>query len=446
MAIVYQKNLFSWKDIEDLGDLARLKLVLDNLPDEKLVCKLERERGRGRDDYPVRATWNSIIAGIVFEHTSKESLIRELNRNAQLREICGFDPLKGSDAVPTSMAYSRFIVRLMDNQHLIEEMFNTIIGSLEAILPDFGKELAFDGKAIHSLAPGKKKSDAELEIEKRDRRQEDDADWGVKKYKEADKNGNDWGKVKSWFGFRLHLIVDANYELPVAYKLTKASLNEQPVMRELFNDLAVSHPGLVDKCEHALGDKGYDGTDTITQLWYEHKIKPIIDIKNMWKDGESTRTLVTKDIENVTYDFQGTVYCHCPNSGEVRKMAYGGFEEKRDCMKFLCPAMHYGIECKGSASCPVRKGLRIPLKEDHRIFTPVARSSYKWKRLYNKRSSVERVNSRLDVSFGFERHFIRGLKKMRLCCGLSLCIMIAMGLGRVRQNQFDLIRSLVKAA
>jgi len=72
--------------------------------------------------------------------------------------------------------------------------------------------------------------------------------------------------------------------------------------------------------------------------------------------------------------------------------------------------------------------------------------SYKWKTLYNKRSSIERVNSRLDVSFGFEKHYIRGLKKMKLRCGLALCVMLSMALGRARQNKNELIRSLVKAA
>lgn len=220
MAVVYQKSLFSWKDVEDLGDLERLYLVLENLPDEQLVCKLEKERGRGRNDYPVRAIWNSILAGIVFEHSSVESLIRELKRNAQLRELCGFDPLKGWKAVPSSMAYTRFLVKLMDNQHLIEEMFNAVIASLQAILPDFGKDLSFDGKAIHSLAPGRKKGNCEPKEEKNDRRRENDADWGVKKYKGEDENGKAWEKVKYWFGFRLHLIVDANYELPVAYNST----------------------------------------------------------------------------------------------------------------------------------------------------------------------------------------------------------------------------------
>lgn len=95
MAIIPQQRLFGWQEIDELGDLERLVLVLEHLPDKKLMQKLERERGRGRNDYPVRAVWNSILAGIVFQHPSIESLRRELLRNAQLREICGFDPCLG---------------------------------------------------------------------------------------------------------------------------------------------------------------------------------------------------------------------------------------------------------------------------------------------------------------------------------------------------------------
>ena len=56
--------------------------------------------------------------------------------------------------------------------------------------------------------------------------------------------------------------------------------------------------------------------------------------------------------------------------------------------------------------CQVKKGIRIDIDIDRRIFTPIDRASYKWKRIYAKRTSVERVNSRLDVSFGFEKHYI----------------------------------------
>ena len=73
-----------------LHHLNKLNLVLENLADEKLVRKLEKGRGNGRNDYPVRAMWNSVIAGVVFRHESTEKLIEELSRNGQLRYACGF--------------------------------------------------------------------------------------------------------------------------------------------------------------------------------------------------------------------------------------------------------------------------------------------------------------------------------------------------------------------
>lgn len=443
MATIYQMNLFSWKDVEDLGDLERLKTVLETMPDSKLMHKLINERGKGRNDYPVKAIWNSILAGIVFQHSSIEQLRRELKRNAQLREICGFDLAGGSSKVPSSMAYNRFLLKLIHNQEMIDEIFNELVKELKEEIPNLGKNLAFDGKAISSLSPGKKKI---CDDQSPDLRREKDADWGKKKYKGVDEKGNLWEKAKSWFGFRLHLIVDADYEVPIAYQVTKASTGEQPVMRELFTELEENHPELIQTCDHAMGDKGYDGLETISMLWDQYRIKPVIDIRNTWKDGEPTRMLESKFVENLTYDFKGTVYCHCPSTGEVRRMTYGGFEEKRQSLKYLCPAIQYGIECKGAATCPLRKGIRVPLKENPRIFTPVPRSSHKWQRLYNKRTSVERVNSRLDVSFGFERHYIRGLAKMKMRCGLALCTMLALALGRAREDRQDLMRSLVKTA
>lgn len=437
MAIIPQKSLFSWEEIEELGDLDRLKLVLDYLPDEELMRILEVERANGRDDNPVRAVWNSIIAGIVFQHDSIESLRRELGRNGQLRDLCGFDPLKGVDAVPNPPAYSRFLRNLFRHEDLVNAMFDFLVEELRKLLPDFGQDLAIDSKAIDSLANGKKKDGNQEE----DGRRELDADFGKKTYKGERKDGTLWEKVKSWFGFKLHLIVDANYELPVAFSVTKASVADIKGGKELLDDLCEKHPELVDNAERFSGDRGYDDTELNKELWDKHGIKPVIDIRNMWKDGEETK--LVEGQENVVYDFRGTVYCHCPVSGNRFEMAYGGFEKDRGTLKYRCPAVHYGMSCPGMKECPVKGAVRIELEEDRRVFTPLARSSYAWQRGYNKRTSVERVNSRLDVSFGFEHHFIRGLKKMRLRVGLALIVMLAMALGRVKENQAEHIRSLV---
>ncbi len=86
------------------------------------------------------------------------------------------------------------------------------------------------------------------------------------------------------------------------------------------------------------------------------------------------------------------------------------------------------MSCAGTSQCLVAQGFGIPLEADRRVFMPIDRAGYKWEREYDRRTAVDRVNSRLDVSFGFELHTIRGLNKMRLRCGLALIVMLAMAL------------------
>ena len=445
MAIIAQKRLFRWKEIEELGDLERLNLVLKYLPDEELMVVMEKERDKGRDEYPVRAVWNSILAGVIYEHKSVESLRRELKRNGQLRELCGFEVEKGIRGVPGSWVYSRFLRKLIKHEEEIEGIFDNLVEKLKGELVDFGKYLAIDGKAINSHANGKRgKNSKEEEYSEDDGRRDIDADWGKKVYRGVREDGTAWEKVKSWFGYKLHLVVDATYELPVGFCVTKASVAEAPMAHKLFKKIKERHSEIIERCNYGIADRGYDDGKLIEELWDKYGIKPVIDIRDMWKDGEETKALERP--WNVVYDYKGKVYCENPNREERREMAYGGFEKGRGTLKYRCPAKQYGYKCNGDRWCPVGKAVRIPLKEDRRVFTPLARSSYRWKEIYKKRTAVERVNSRLDVSFGFEQHYIRGLKKMKFRCSIALCIMLAMALGRIKEKQEEYMRSLVKAA
>lgn len=435
MAIITrQRQIFEWKELEILGDLERFRLVKEHMPDEKLMQHLERKRDRGRDDYPVRAMWNSILAGVIYQHPSIESLIRELSRNSQLRRICGF----AEDKVPSSWAYSRFLANLFSHEVLINEIFESLVKQCYELLPDFGRHLALDGKAINSLARRENK------IKKADRRRDLDADTGVKSYKGHREDGTLWEKVTYWFGYELHLLVDTDYELPVAFELTPASHSEVKQAHRLIGSLDADRPEVLEACEYFTADRGYDDGKLNSSLFDDHGIKPVIDTRNLWRDGEKTRLFDGRD--NIVYDYRGTVYCCCPKELKLKEMAYGGFEKGRNTLKYRCPAEHYGLKCKGKEHCPVTGSIRVSIFEDRRIFTPLPRSSYKWRDCYKKRTAVERVNSRLDVSFGFEQHYIRGQKKMHLRCSLALCIMLAMAVGRVKEKRPDLIRSLVKTA
>ena len=438
MAKLLAPYLFTWREVEAKSDIERLMLVLGHLPDEGLMRKLEEHRKWGRDDYPIRPVWNSVLAGIVYQHQSVDSLRRELLRNGELRERCGFDPHKGSGAVPPSWVYTRFLKLLFKFKGEIDEMLDRLVDELKELLPDLGFSVAVDSKGVDSAGRPTKKSE-------RDGRRDTDADWGKKTYHGEREDGTLWEKVVKWFGYKIHLLVNTKYEMPIGYQVTRASESDTKQLLPMVKEVKEKHLQIYKDMETAATDKGYDSEENCRRFYDEHGIKPVIDIRRMWRDKE-TKLLDPGCSDNIVYDEVGTVYCLCPATGEQRRMAYGGFEKDRMALKYVCPIKAYGLTCKGSDQCVhAMKSERVSLEVDRRIFTPVARSSYAWEREYKKRTAVERVNSGLDVSFGFERHCIRGLKKMEIRVGLALCVMLAMAVGRMKEGRQELMRSLVKS-
>jgi hypothetical protein len=443
MAIIPQGRLFSWKEIEGRSDLDRLRMVLAVIPDEGLMRELEDYRGRGRDDYPVRAVWNSLVAGVVYQHVSVASLRRELLRNGELRELCGFDPAKGAGAVPSESAYTRFMRNLFRCGSEIEEMFDELVDRLGEELCGLGRHLAIDSKAIRSAGRSSDKAP--------DGRRDRDGDWGVKAYRGTDENGRLWERVKRWFGYKVHLIVDAVYEIPVGFEVTKASGSDTGQLLPMMGRLKARHEWVVDRAEDLSGDKGYDSEENNRKLWDDYGIKPIIAIRHDWKDGEESRSFFSDRVDNIVTDEDGSIFCVRQSINDAHKtemvpMVFYGFEQDRQTLKYRCPAAVYGYECSERKVCSwsdYGRVVRVPVDLDRRRFVPVPRSTYKWRRLYRGRGAVERVNSRLDVSFGFERHFIRGIKKMKVRVGMALVVMLSMALGSVEMGQPDRMRSLV---
>jgi hypothetical protein len=271
-------------------------------------------------------------------------------------------------------------------------------------------------------------------------------------------DGTVWEKVKRWFGYKLHLIVDADYELPVAYRLTKASTSDCPELLPLVDHLDQRHPELLNATSFLSGDKGYDSKDNNRELWDTYHVKPIIAIRNTWQeDPHLPRQVHPERVDTLFHTEDGHVLCRCRNDQPNEQdnhmpMIFEGFEANRACLKYRCPAAAKAVPCSQRDLCNggrhTRHGriVRVPLDNDRRIFTPQARDSKTWRREYKHRTAVERVNSRIDLSFGFEQHFIRGMNKMRLRAGLALVVMLAMAVGRIRANQKRHLRSLVKPA
>jgi hypothetical protein len=376
--------------------------------------------------------WNMLISMIVFGHSRFADIIREMNRNIQLRYICGF--VNGK--LPGNYNVSRFIQTIEEHQLSLLKIFIALSEELYNLLPDFGESLAIDSKWTWSLANKLSKQ------KNPDRRSETDATWGKKEYSGTHDDGSEWKSVKRCFGFKVHLIVDTKYELPIAFSITDAAGSDIIYGKELLKQLAKDRPGVIEKCLLLAADKGYDDTPLIQYL-KEKGIKSLIDKRNQWR-VEAEKML--PGYEGRYYNERGEVYCYSKEWGERHRMISAGYDKERDALRFRCPVNHYGCECRESADCPYCKNIRVPLATDERIFTQIDRTSYRWKNLYAGRTAVERVNSRLDVSFGFEQRRIRGKTRMELLCALSFAIMNAVAVGRIKEKKPELMRSLVRAA
>ena len=107
-------------------------------------------------------------------------------------------------------------------------------------------------------------------------------------------------------------------------------------------------------------------------------------------------------------------------------MKYLGYDKVKDKLRYSYDGRVYSIE----------------LSTDSRIFTPIARDSKKWKRTYNKRTSLERINGRFDRDFNLENNKVRGLKKAQVMIDIMMIGMLSLAKGHILNNQPEKIRQL----
>ena len=402
MNIISKQTIFDYTEIEILGDLARLKLCLENNDDEVLCNMLINKRGKGRDDFPVRVMLNLIYAMKIFGHRSVESFRRELSRNSGLRKICGLkdeDYLylgKRKTLIPKARVFTNFLKSLVHYQTILNSIFDECVKFMYDNLDGFGEDCALDGKLIDSYAKGENKKSTSVEDNK-DYRRDNDASWTCKTY-----NFADGSKKSTWhFGYESHILCDANYGLPIWHKEETASVSEQTVANDMIEELEKNKKYVLDKMKNLLADAGYDDGKRNAILKDKYDINPLVDNRHMWKE----QTL--KEIENqpLAYNEDGEVfYIHDIVEKKYERLKYLGYDKKRKCLR-------YGFKYDDN-----NKVYRIPLNVDRRIFIPVARDSEKFKRLYKKRTEVERLNGRLDRDYMFNDHFIKPFKLLTIPC------------------------------
>lgn len=428
MAIISQISIFDNTEIYDnLGDLERVKLILDNIPDEKLLDAIRKDKDvKGRKGISLEALINIYWARKILQHRTMAQMLRELSRNSQLRKVCGIQ----NDKIPSKYVMTRFMKKLKGHKELIKEIFYTQRNELSKIKKEFGRNIGVDGKYIDSYAKKENKN------KKEDGRRETEAKYGIKERYYKDGKGNEKIKKETHYGYRVHLMADVDYELPIDYEIETANVAEgKTFIKMIEKDV---NKKILKRTESATADKGYDDKKILEKL-EKMEIIPIIDKRKMNKEEKEIK-------RTVYYDDLGHVYCYNPWTGQKREMAYDGYDKKRKSHAYKCPVKAYGIECKGCEECPVKTKVRIKRKENPRIFTEVARNTYKWKKMYNKRVALERINGRIDVGYEFENHTIRGKSKMEVEVHIAMSIMMTIAVVNAKLGKDEKMRSLANCA
>jgi hypothetical protein len=415
MQIHLTQPLFAWQSLEDAPALKTIRQLLAAVPDGQLLQSLRAARGRGRDDYPVEVLWGVVLLTAFLRHPTFEGCLAELRRNRGLRELIA---ITSEAKVPKKWNVSRFLDVLGTEPHhgLLRDVFDAMVCRLGAVVDDLGTHTAGDATALHARrkgAPGRKAEQADGLPQ---------AAGGRKEYTDEDGKVT---KVYQWFGYKLHLLVDAVHEVIVAYQVTAPSAGDGETLPALVKQGQGNlPPGRIETLAY---DKAAD-SNTVHRTLNRAGIEPLIESRRLWKD-EHERPVPGRALNsNIVHDEAGALYCYDMQSDPAvrHRMAYIGHEPKRGTLKYRCPARHQGWTCPADALCNAGKsyGLTVRVKRDIdlRRFPPIPRATKKFERLYKGRTAVERVNARVKIFWGADDGNITGARRFHAFVGVVMVV------------------------
>jgi hypothetical protein len=299
----------------------------------------------------------------------------------------------------------------------VKEVFNVLVQKLAGAVGDLGSNVAGDATALNAR---RKRNEEARHAEVDDGLPQPSG--GRKEY--ADDDGK-VTKVVEWFGYKLHLIVDVKHEVVISYHITDTKAGDGETLPVL---LASAQENLPPRRIKTLAyDKAAD-TNDVHELLHAEGIKPIIQIRSLWK-SESERMLPGHDgSSNIVYHEDGSLHCYDRVSAPMvkHKMAYIGHEPARGTLKYRCPAKHEGWECPMSKICNAGKDygktVRVSQEIDLRRFPALPRATKMFESLYKGRTSVERVNARLKIFWGVDDGNINGARRFTAQVGMVLIV------------------------
>ena len=371
-----------------------LEAVFGSLNDGPLCNHLDEHGRNGRPGYPVKALWYSYVAAFLLNLPHTNALIRTLRDSPALSRQCGF-----SGPLPHRTTFNRFIQRLSHHSELVEAVFADLTQQLRLYLPELGQDVAVDSTTVRSHCnPNRRRiSDSE-------------ASWTAKNSTQAKAGGKEWKH-----GFKVHMVADVNYGIPLAHVVTTAKQNDSPMLPAVITAAESLYPWF--RPSAVIADRGYDSM--ANHEYIDQKgILPIIHI----------RRRAHAALFDGIYTEKGVPTC------------MGGVE-----MEYIRsdPQKGHLYRCRGCHLAKSRRGgvvhCRTEVWEDPsrniRLFGAIRRDGPEWKTMYAKRQGIERVFKGMKESRRLERHCVRGLRQITLHALMSALAFQATVLMRLQAGE-----------
>lgn len=250
-----------------------LAAIFKELPDEDLLARLKGPRRRGRPGYDPVILWRCYVAYYYLGLNSVSDLIRLLHDNPFVAQACG---LATPDDIPSQPTFSRFGTKLAKHTGefilAIKNVHRDLTRKLYETLPDFGKVVAIDSTDVkgwsNAIKRGKKGASGVRRQKPRVGKVSDpDCGWCVKK--------NTEGTKKYVFGYKIHILADAKYELPMVVDISPGNMHDirkaSPLLRQARFVTGKFVP------DYVLADAGYSSLPLWRLIKNQYRAEPIID-------------------------------------------------------------------------------------------------------------------------------------------------------------------------
>lgn len=387
-------SLFSLKELFELEEKTKLELIFENLDLTSVVNNLRTDSKKGPKGYNIRPIIRAFLAQRLENIPTRAALVRRLNNDPVFSYICGFGFY---EKVPSEATLSRYFKKLSESNSLKELYIQLLSEANELDLLDL-ETIAIDASKLKSYERAKPKSQI-------DKENLNTPDWGAK--------FDSFKNKTTWYGWKVHLAVDTESELPIAITVTPANEADSNQALSLVQMVSEVMTGI--KCEQTkywVMDSGYDFTYIYESILFDYNSQAIIPINKR----------NAKQPPAGYYDFDGTPECSAGH-----KMAYWGYYKGDN--KFRCPDVCGKVDCvHGSAWCSKSNYGHVTKtrpKEDPRYVSTPHRGSKTWQKIYNKRTSVERTFGRLKENLGLKNVRVMGKKKVKTHILLSCIGLIA---------------------